>query len=1236
MRNWMQRILLLTLLLVTFSAKAQDNAAMAGTVTDASGAVVANTTVVLTNPSRGLSFTAKTNGEGTYRFPNVPPAPSYLATFTHDGFATQTISEITLAVGITRTEDVKLSVGSNQAVEVTASNAVVTLNTTDASIGNNFDVALINELPIQSRTSPVALFVLQPGVNSVGSVTGARTDQTSVTVDGMDVNDISTGQFGATNGGIPVDATQEFRGTIAGLPSNTGTGSGGQFQLVTKSGTNKFHGDVNEYHRDTVTTSNLWFNNNSLPQVPRTALIRNQFGGALQGPVLHDKLFFFLDYNNSRTVSALAGSDTVPLDSYRAGNISYVKTGCSSTTSRQNTTPACIGTITPAQVLAMDPAGKGESTTIFSLINSRYPHANDLSGGDGVNSGLFRFTQPTLSVLYNGIGRVDYNLTSKQRIFAQGHLSHQDSVQSINRFPGDPLTRPFQDRSYGYVASHIWQIGENKVNQLYFGTNTTIFSFPLAYNPNGATIIGSLSGIFTTPYDGNNIQRRRVPIPTVRDDFNWTKGEHTISIGGSYKFIKSAAFLGSDYNTYTLGTGGNVTSLSAAAATLRPADIQSTGTTNTTQYDNAFVLALGRVGRIASVYNFDASGAQQPSGTGANRRYRYHQIELYVGDTWKVNKELTLTYGLRYQLYTVPYETLGAESVPNIGFDDYFAARIKQSASGASGNTSLPLLSYSLGGHANGAPDFYQSNPKDFAPRIAVAYNPSFAPRTVLNASADIVYDRTVANAVNFLQNQNTFLFQNTTALSYGVSTDPSGSLKNDPRVGSTLTTLPAPPTIAAPTKPYTPNVSSTGAITGLASSLGDLVIDPHLKDPYNITFNVGIQQEFAGHFILRANYVGREGRRLLGQADASQLIDFPDPVSGQTLSQAFAALTTQVRGGTAAANVTQQPFFTNVVTPGYGAAHGFGNNTALVASAFNSNVKLGDITDVIQALASNALLPANVGVASQFARNTYFTNKGFSSYNGLLLTLSKNLSQGTKFDFNYTWSHSIDNVSLIANASANGTGFICDVLHPRVCRGPSDFDTTHIITADFVAQLPFGRGRQFASHVPWYVDEAIGGWEISGIPTYQSGIAYTTATNAFLAGFANNVPAIYDQSHTDDVSLHKHKDSANRLLAFNDPNAALSHFRGPIGIEYGSRNNLRGPSQFYFDAGLSKTFQILPENRLRARFRADAFNVLNHPTFATPTANITSASFGVIAATSAPIGGQSNRVGQFSLRLEF
>ena len=1232
-------LLVVFCLMATVGLHAQDNAGLTGVVTDASGAVVTRATVVLKNPSRGLSFTVTTNNEGAYRFPNVPPAPGYQATFTHAGFSTEIVTELELTVGITTTQNAKLVAGTTDSTSVTAQNASATINTTDATIGNNFDITLIDDLPVQARNSPAALFVLQPGVTSAGSVTGSRTDQTSVTVDGMDANDISTGQFGNVNGGMPVDATQEFRGTVAGLTSNQGTGSGGQFQLVTKSGTNKFHGDLNEYHRDTVTTSNSWFNNNATPSVPRTKYIQNQFGGAIGGPIFKDKAFFFFDFNNSRIVQAITGVDTVPLDSYKAGTINYVKTGCAASTRVATAVAGCVGSYSAAQVKALDPAGIGDSASLYALFNSRYPTVNDISGGDGLNTGSFRFTQGTLYVLYQGVGRLDYNLTSKQRVFLQYHDSHRDSVQSVNRFAGDPLTRPFTDRSYGYVGSHIWQIGTNKVNQFYYGSNTTVFSFPLAYNgsidpttnPTGANYIGSLSGIITTPYDANNIQRRRVPIPEFRDDFNWNLGTHSLSAGGTFKFIKASNFLGTDYNSYTIGLGGNVTTLNN---TLRPADLQSTGTTNTTQWDNAFALALGRVGRIGSIYNFNNAGVAQPQGTGSNRRFRYYQTEAYVGDTWKARKNLTISYGVRYQFYSVPYEATGAESVVNLGFDDYFNARLKQTAAGASGNSSLPFLSYSLGGPVNNAAGYYKPSYKDFAPRVALVFNPTSLPHTVFNVSANVVYDRTLQNAINFFQNQNSFLFQNNTSQNFGSAVDPATSLKTDPRLGATIFTLPAPPTVAAPVGPYTPYVTAAGVPTGLASGSNSTTnVDPNLKDPYSIAYNGGLQQEFPHGFILRANYAGRLGRRLLGQVDAGQLIDYVDPASGQSLSSAFAAVTTYLRNNPTAngLNVPSQAFFTNQVTPGYGASHGYGNNTALVAYAFRSNATLGDITDVLQALASNNLLPANVGLASQFAVNRYFTNKGFSSYNGLLLTVSKNMGYGVKFDFNYTWQHSVDNVSLIANASANGTGYICDVTRPRACRGNSDFDVKHVITADLVAELPFGQGRRYASSVPWYVNEAIGGWAFSAIPSWQSGAAYTTSTNAYFAGFANNDPAIFDNLNGDDLKIHKHKNAANQLVAYKDPVKALSHFRGPIGIEYGSRNNLRGPSQFNLDAGLSKAFEILPDNRLRLRFRADAFNVLNHPSFSTPTANITSASFGVIGSATSNI-----RVGQFSLRLEF
>src|SRR6185312_9442289 len=194
MRTLVARLAMLAILLsAPFALKAQDNASMTGIVTDATGAVVPGVKVELTNPLRGIKIDAVTDKEGSYRFPNVPPAPGYKATFSLSGFASFSVSDIELQVGTPRTQNAKLGAGSNQTIEVSASSNQATLNTTDGSIGNNFDIQLLNDLPVQNRNTPAALFTLQPGVTQSGSVTGARTDQTSFTVDGMDVQDISTG-----------------------------------------------------------------------------------------------------------------------------------------------------------------------------------------------------------------------------------------------------------------------------------------------------------------------------------------------------------------------------------------------------------------------------------------------------------------------------------------------------------------------------------------------------------------------------------------------------------------------------------------------------------------------------------------------------------------------------------------------------------------------------------------------------------------------------------------------------------------------------------------------------------------------------------------------------------------------------------------------------------------------------------------------------------------------------------
>jgi len=306
---------LLVVLSLTPALKAQDNASITGIVTDASGAVIPGVQVVLTNPETGVKYQAVTNAEGSYSIGEVKPGPGYTGTFTRDGFTSVSVTGLYLNVSAVRTQNVVMSVGNVvTTVSVSGSDQNVTLDTTDATIGNNFQAQMLNELPVQIRDTPSALFIMQPGVtedaNGERSVTGARTDQTHVTLDGLDVDDRATGQFGVVNGNAPVDSVQEFRGVTAGQTAAFDSAGGGEFQLVTKSGTNQFHGALFEYHRDTDLEANNWFNNNT--GVERAPLIRNQFGGNIGGPIKREKLYFFFEYNGRRDNQGSAVDQTVP------------------------------------------------------------------------------------------------------------------------------------------------------------------------------------------------------------------------------------------------------------------------------------------------------------------------------------------------------------------------------------------------------------------------------------------------------------------------------------------------------------------------------------------------------------------------------------------------------------------------------------------------------------------------------------------------------------------------------------------------------------------------------------------------------------------------------------------------------------------------------------------------------------------------------------------------------------
>lgn len=283
---------------------AQDVASLTGVVTDSSGAVVSDAAVKVLDTKTNTSYEAKTNSLGAYSINRLQPGPGYLITVSKEGFETVKIADVYLAVNATHTQNAQLKIGSTtETVEVSGVGSAVTLDTTDTTIGNNFDLREVHDLPILFRDSMASLAQFQPGVavsagvddpnnSRSGAVTGSRIDQGNITLDGLDVNDFGTGQAFSATANAPVDSIQEFRGESANPLAAEGRGAGQQITLVTKSGTNQFHGSLSEYLRNTDTEANDFFNIRA--GIPRTQLNRNQFGVTFGGPIKKDKAFFSL------------------------------------------------------------------------------------------------------------------------------------------------------------------------------------------------------------------------------------------------------------------------------------------------------------------------------------------------------------------------------------------------------------------------------------------------------------------------------------------------------------------------------------------------------------------------------------------------------------------------------------------------------------------------------------------------------------------------------------------------------------------------------------------------------------------------------------------------------------------------------------------------------------------------------------------------------------------------------
>jgi hypothetical protein len=1250
-----KRLLIISLLIALFPAVVwgQQASAVTGVVTDTTGAAVNGVEVKLTDTKTAAEQTTKTNEQGVYSFNKIAPGAGYKLTFTAQGFQTVVLTNVSLGVGITETYNAEMSVGQVSNTVTVTSSGEATLNTTDASIGNVISTRRLQELPIQIRNSPAALIGLQPGVvgnnvgagttNRVGAVTGARADQGNITIDGIDANDQATGQFAATVGNAPIDAIQEFRTVSTNPGSSEGRSSGGQIQMVTKGGSNDFHGSLREYNRTALTAANTFFNNRT--GVERPQLTRNQFGGSIGGPVVKNDLFFFFDYEGRRDAQGVTNLRTVPLAHFRSGGLAFLNNtpGCP-TNARLNTRPECITILTPAQVAALDPQGAGANQALLSFLNQRYPVANDLTAGNGINTGGLRFNSPSRRSDNTYTSRIDWNATEKQNVFGRFNIARRTQTDTVNtvaqQFPGDPETGQIIVKDYAWVVGHTWTLGSSVVNQATAGVSRSGLEFPANFAPAFPNSFTFGSGL-SAPFASISSQDRFVLVPTLRDDLTWTKGSHTLTFGGVVKPIDSESGLTNDFNFPSVGLGGNLQALNAS---LRPTTIGA-GTNRTSNYDAAFAFLLGRYAQVQTNFNYDTNGTAFAPGTGKNRDFRYNEFEFYAQDNWRVRNNLTLTYGLRWHYYPAPYEVNGFQAGNDVDFRNLFDIRQLNAAAGISGIGAEPFLRYDLIGRGNNARGYYEPDLNNFAPRVGFAWTPSsnnrflnkaFGDRkTVIRGGGSVVFDR-VGGALTFIQDQVTYLFDNTRTTAFG-GANANAALLNNPRF-SGISTLPVQNVAPTITRPFTPFVDAAGNPTGNGSGETNYALDQQFKIPYSIQYSFGFQRELPGNFLLEMAYVGRQARKLFAQADASQVLDFKDPASGQTMLSAFNALQGQLLAGGA---ITPQMWFENqigaAIAPLGVTCADLGSCTDFLAGDDVSDlIRIGDTSDTVQNLFSRGLLNPNVGMSAQFSTNALISNLGSSSYNGMLVSLRKRFSRGLEFDVNYSLSHSIDNQSSVVNTVFGG--LICDLRNLRVCRGNSDFDIRHLMNVNGIYELPFGRGRKFGGNAPGWLNAVIGGWQASGIFVYRSGLAFSSTTGSFPVGFSFNSPAAFNSINANALDGQIRDADGGTIQFFTDPKAVFDTdnpgngvLRFPKHGEIGSRNVLRGPGFFNFDTALQKSIRMPWSEGHELRIIWQSFNAFNNHHFGLPNANISSPQFGQVTTSAS-----TPREMQFALRYQF
>ena len=1302
-----------------------------GTITDKSGGAIPGVKVTLKNAALSFERTTTTGSTGQYEFLALPPGTYELAV-EKQNFQRYLQSNLQLLVNSPATQEVQLQVGSStETVEV--SSQAEMLNTTDASLGNAFSERQVKELPLEAGNVP-ELLSLQAGVTYTGnrqdidqekdtrngSVNGAHSDQSNITLDGVDVNADTKGYAFKSVLPITQDSVEEFRVTTSNYNADEGRSSGAQVSLVTKGGTNNFHGSVFESHRNTITSANDYFVKlaelqGGAPNKP-PKLLRNNFGASLGGPIKKDRFFFFINYEGHRQSEAQSVVRIVPSAAMQDGVIQYNCAAITDASGNVLQTPqqVCPGSsvqgltathtvaagnfgLGPAQIKGMDPQNIGVSTTVMIPYLQSFSkfQPNDNSVGDGLNFVGFRFPGPVATTTNWYIARADYKLTANgnHSLFWRGALRN-DSIGGVPYLPGQGPESSTVDYSKGYSVGYSAVLRPNLVNNFRYGYTRQSFG-QIGNQTQDIIYLRGLNDDNTSNFSSRaytNTLSYQVPVHNFVDDVSWVKGRHTWQFGFNIALVRNPqsnntnSFSSASDNPSWLDTAAMAGSGQAGHFDPGFEGYPAVDSGFGNNYDYPMGALIGMVTQVNAQYNFTHSGGTLNDSVPVARRFGADSWEMYAQDQWKVTPTFTLTLGLRYSLFSPPWETNGLQVTPTTSLSQYFNERGTGMLSGQPASAAC-CLSFNLGGPANHAPGFYNWDTKDFGPRVAFAWAPKGhsgllsslfgeGGQTTIRGGFGLVYDRLGPALLATFDANGSFGLSTTLTNTGAVETPGSapratgiGGLANIPTQDLAGNQMFAPP--PSNSFPQTFPSGLTGATGSYAVYWG---MDNKLKTPYSYTLDFSIGRELKHGYAIQVSYVGRLSHRLLSQEDVASPLDWVDPKTKIDYFTAVNALAKIYRTGVPSEGVTDarigptatywqdlmgntaflpgskgfrisrcanSPFpSTDPAIAAYDLFCGFANNETTGLQGIDQGFGFRDfsLTD-----SNNNRIPYYPAtgpytfVDPQFAALYAWRSVGSAAYNALQINLQKHFTHGVQFDVNYTYSHSFDisSDSYRINNEGGLGGQVINPWSPNALRASSDFDLRHQVNANWIIELPFGKGRWIGGGVNWVADAFIGGWQLSGLARWTSGFATGASngaqwpTNWELSGYATQVGAAPTHGAV--------KNPGGNVNIFGDAASvaqALSAFQPDLPGQVGNRNNLRGDGFAGLDLGLSKRWKMPWKESQSLQFRWEVFNALNLTRFDVESLNLSITNASTFGDYSGLL--TNPRVMQFQLRYEF